>query len=224
MQIHVKHDLQEVRAAIGRIAREQIPFGSSLAVNAVARQARDKMPAVFERVMDRPKPFTTRSSIFTTVATKAKPEAIVGIKDKQAEYLAALLSGGQRRLKVVEQRFMGRFFVPTKAAPTDSYGNVSKATLLSILRAATSGGDWRGKRIVVLQQQSGSLPAGVYAAPRSGAARRSLKAMTLLLLFVTRSPAYRRTIRFDDEVFQVVRAGWNAAFVAAMARAQGVAL
>ncbi len=224
MQLHVKHDLDAARQALGEIQRGQIPFATSLAINAVARQAREKMPSVFERAMDRPKPFTTRSSIFTTTATKAHLEATVGIKDKQADYLAALLAGGTRRLKVVEQRFQGRFFVPARGAPVDSYGNVTKATQLALLRAATTGGEWRGKRIVVLHQQQGTRPAGVYAVAKGRAARRGSQAMTLLLLFVARSPAYRRTIRFDDEVGAVVKAGWQAAFVAAMARAQGAML
>jgi|GEM_PF-6209651 len=224
MDFVIQHDFAQQRDALANIRRNQIPFATSLAINAMARAAKDALPETFERLLSRPKPFTTRSSIFTINSTKATLQATVGIKDKQAEYLAAILAGGSRRLKVSEQRFMGRYFVPGKAAPIDSYGNVSKANQLAILRAAVDGSDWRGKRIVVLKQARDGLPAGVYAAPKSRASRRSSQGLALLLLFVDRSPSYSRIIQFDTLVAKIVADGFSDAFVSAMDRAEASSL
>jgi hypothetical protein len=222
--INVKHDLDQLKAKVERVYRDQIPFATSLAINATARKAKDKMPGVLERLLDRPKPFTTRSGFFVTNSSKTNLSATVGLKDKQAEYLAPLLAGQVRKIKASEQKFLGRYFVPTKNAPVDGYGNVSKTNLLAILRAATAtDAEWKGKRIVVLAKPAGRLPAGVYAANKRRGTKTATRGLTALLLFVGRAPSYRRRIRLADEINQVVRAEFATDFAAAMARAAGSA-
>lgn len=221
--ITVKHDLDKLKAEMTRVQKEQLPFAASLAINAVARKAKDMLPGVLERLLDKPKPFTTRSAFFTTSATKATLQATVGLKDIQAGYLAPLLAGKPRKQKGSEQRFMGRFFVPTSAVPVDGYGNVTKANLLAILKAAESKGEWRGKRIVVFPSGNGKLPAGVYASNKRRGLKSEKRGLTLLLQFVSRAPGYRQRIRMGEEVDRVVRAEFPAAFATAMARAEASA-
>ena len=221
--ITVSHDLDKLKAEMTRVQKDQLPFAASLAINAVARKAKDAMPAVLERLLDKPKPFTTKSAFFTTSATKATLQATVGLKDVQAGYLAPLLSGGGRKAKASEQRFMGRFFVPAPAVPLDAYGNVTKANLVGILKAAESGGEWKGKRIVVFPTGNGKLPAGVYASNKRRGLKSEKRGLTLLLQFVSRAPGYRQRIRLGEEVERVVRAEFAAAFAIAMARAEATA-
>lgn len=217
MQISVAHTIDQLRGQLNTVQREQLPFATSLAINATAKKAQAAMPLVFERLLDRPKPFTTKSGFFVQPGNKTTLRATVGIKDKQAEYLAPLLAGGNRQQKISEARFLGRFFAPGRAAPIDRYGNISKAVLLAILRAAQTRGEWRGRRIVVLPNATGRLPAGVYAAPKTSG--KGPREMSLLLLFQNGSPGYKRRIRFGDEVAGVVRAEFLGEFVSAMNRA-----
>ncbi len=221
--ITVKHDLDKLKAEMSRVQKEQIPFAASLAINAVARKAKDTMPGVLERLLDRPKPFTTKSGFFTTNSNKTNLQATVGLKDKQASYLAALLAGGPRKLKIVEQRFMGRFFVPAQAMPIDSYGNVTKANLVAVVKAAESRGEWKGKRIVVFPKGNGRLPAGVYASNKRNGLKTEKRGLTLLLLFVSRAPGYRQRIRLGEEVGKVVRASFPDEFAKGMAKAMASA-
>ena len=221
--ISIKHDLDRAKAEMTRVQRDQVPFAASRAINTVARKAKDTMPSVLERLLDKPKPFTTRSGFFTTFSNKANLQATVGLKDKQASYLAALLAGGPRKLKIIEQRFMGRFFVPAQAMPLDSYGNVTKANLVAIVKAAESGGEWKGKRIVVFPRGNGRLPAGVYASNKRNGLKSEKRGLTLLLLFVSRAPGYRQRIRLREEVGKIVNATFSAEFAKSMAAAVGSA-
>jgi hypothetical protein len=221
ISINVKHDLDQLKAKVERVYRDQIPFATSLAINATARKAKDKMPGVLERLLDRPKPFTTRSGFFVTNSSKTNLSATVGLKDKQAEYLAPLLAGGLRKLKIVERRFLGRFFVPAPAMPIDNYGNVTKTNLLGVVKAAESKGEWKGKRIVVFPAGNGQLPAGVYASNKRRGLQSEKRGLTLLLLFVSRAPGYRRQIRLRDEVDLVVQQTFRSEFGSAMNKAIG---
>ena len=221
--ITVKHDLDKLKAEMTRVQKEQLPFAASLAINAVARKAKEALPSVLERLLDKPKPFTTKSAFFTTSANKTTLQATVGLKDIQAGYLAPLLAGQPRKQKGSEQRFMGRFFVPAPAVPLDAYGNVTKANLVAILKAAESKTEWKGKRIVVFPSGNGKLPAGVYASNKRRGVKSEKRGLTLLLQFVNRAPGYRQRIRLGEEVGRVVRAEFASAFATAMARAEASA-
>ena len=217
MKIDVKQDLDRVRRDLGAM-REQVPFAASVAINDVARKSQAAIPPLLERVLDRPKPFTTKSPVFLKFSTKTNLEATVGLKDKQASYLAALLSGQERKQKPIEQKFMGRYFMPSRGLPLDAYGNVSKATMLAIVRAVTSGAPiWKGKRVFLVPDGQ-RLPAGVYAGDKVKAKRRENKAEPLLV-FVKRAPRYRRVIEFAAEVERVVRSEFASAFERAYRRA-----
>lgn len=221
--ISVQHDLHKIKAEMSRVQKEQIPFAASLAINAVARKAQATMPGVLERLLDKPKPFTTKSGFFATYSKKTNLQATVGLKDVQAAYLAPLLAGGPRKTKPAEQRFMGRFFVPAPGVPIDSFGNVTKANLVAILKAAADRTEWKGKRIVVFPNGNGRRPAGVYASNKRNGLKTEKRGLTLLLLFVSRAPGYRQRIRLGEEVSKVVRADFGSEFAKAMTRAMGSA-
>ncbi len=221
--ISVQHDLHKIKAEMTRIERDQIPFAASLAINAVARKAKEALPGAFERLLDRPKPFTTQSGFFSTNSNRVNLQATVGLKDIQAGYLAPLLSGQPRKQKGSEQRFMGRFFIPAPAVPLDSYGNVTKANLVAILKAAESKTEWKGKRIVVFPSGNGRLPPGVYASNKRRGLKTEKRGLTLLLRFVSRAPGYKKRLHLGDEVQRVVRGEFAGAFASAMARAVGSA-
>lgn len=221
MKISVQSNLEPVRRQLGAL-RGQVPFVTSVAINDVARKAQAATPSLFERVLDRPKPFTTKSAVFVKFSNKASLEATVGLKDIQARYLAPLLSGEERRQKPVEQKFMGRYFVPGNGLQLDAYGNVPKATLLAIVRAVTSGAPiWKGRRVFVVPDGQ-RLPAGVYAGDKAKAKKRQNKAEPLLI-FAKRAPRYKKVLDFVGEVERVVRTEFPSAFERALRRAMETA-
>ena len=127
------------------LEREQLPFACMQAANATAFGIRQKWADVMPRVFYRPTPLTQRAIVFEK-ATKAKPFAIVKVRDEAfkgtppARYLLAQVQGGQRLAKPFENRLAaqgilppGTHAVPGKGARLDAYGNLPGKDLNQIL-------------------------------------------------------------------------------------------
>lgn len=205
MKIDIKFDTRAIERELTDLQRKQIPFATAVTLTRLAEAVKAEMPAVLERELDRPKPFTTRFSVYTQRATKSNLYSEVGFKDRQAAYLAALLAGGARKLKTAEQRFLGRPIVPGPDMRLDRYGNVPKATLVRILKAAQSKTYMPDGRFVFVTE------AGVFA-------RKGRKVQTLLL-FADSRPTYRKTIDLEKVATKVVQRRAQAEFDRAMAQA-----
>ncbi len=78
-----------------RRVHPQFQFACAKALTDVVVSIRDAMPAQAEGVFDRPTQFT-KQGFFMQRATKAKLEAVVGVKDRQAQYLNYQVEGGAR--------------------------------------------------------------------------------------------------------------------------------
>lgn len=218
----VVRGLEQVQRQVSN-AQKQVAFAASRAINDAANKVRAEMPSVLERELDRPKPFTTKSSTFIRYSSRDKLEAFVGIKPLQAAYLRPLIEGGVRKDKPIEQRFLGRQFVPTENLPVDQYGNVSKATQLALVRAATQRGKlWRGRRIFVLEQQRGRLPPGVYAVPAKRT-RRQVTDLQALLWFTDRDARYGKRLDWVGEAKRIADAEIVRAFDRRLAEAMRTA-
>lgn len=209
MKLDIRFDTRQIERQLTDLQRRQIPFATAVTLTRLAEAVKAEMPAELERVLDRPKPFTTRTSVYAQRATKTRLYSVVGFKDRQAGYLAALLEGGARKLKTSEQRFLGRPIVPGPDMRLDRYGNVSKATLVRILKAAQSKSYMPDGRFVFVTD------AGVFA-------RKGRKVQTLLLFADTR-PTYRKTIDLEKVATRVVQRRAQAEFNRAMAEAMRTA-
>lgn len=210
-------ELRALKARIANIRTEQIPYATSRAINDVARQVQSAFSAELTAKLDKPKPFTTNAPTFLLPATKTELVAEVGLKDAQARYLAPLLTGGSRIQKPVEQRFMGRYFVPSRIMPKDAYGNVSKANLLALLKAAsTKDGAWKGRRVIVIARNASASPGVYWGNKVRGRGKGKLEP---LLLFVDGPPRYRKRLSLRETAQQVVRAQFPDLFMAAYKRA-----
>jgi hypothetical protein len=207
MRIDVQFDTAAVTRQLTRLQREQIPFATALTLTRLADAAKKAMPAELERILDRPKPYTTRYSVYTERATKTKLYSVVGFKDRQAAYLEALLTGGRRKLKGSEQRFLGRPIVPGPDVRLDRYGNVPGPTLIRILKAAQAKAVMPDGRFVFVTD------AGVFARKA-----RSRQVQTLLL-FADSQPVYRKEIDLEKIVGKVVRRHAQAEFNKALTQA-----
>lgn len=211
-------ELRALKARISNIRTEQIPYSLSRALNDTARAVQTSIKDVLTKEIDKPKPFTVSAPTYMTPATKTEPVAEVGLKDLQARYLGPMVRGGMRQQKVVEQKFMGRFFVPSRIMPKDAYGNVSKANLLALLKAAGErDGAWKGRRVIVSTSKAMPFAPGVYWGNKvRGRGKGKLEP---LLLFVDAPPKYRKRIDIKAAAQATVRAQFPDLFLAAYRRA-----
>jgi hypothetical protein len=124
----VKADIAGLSRRLDDLARKQLPYATSLALNAVARQAVQAERQAMRSQLDRPSPFTLRG-VTMLPARKESPTAWVYILPIQAHYLAPSVIGGPQVL--VGQN---RAVLAPKNVRLDAYGNVPRG-LLAALKA-----------------------------------------------------------------------------------------
>lgn len=153
MRIEFVGDLSRMSKDIRSFAKNAA-FAQVAALTRTARDIRDAEQDEIRDVFDRPTLFTQRAPFFKG-ATKAKPEALVGLKDDlsggasgraPATYLEPQIEGGRRRFKGFEEalRRAGamppfKFAVPGKFARLDAYGNISRGQIIQILSQLRTG-------------------------------------------------------------------------------------
>ena len=137
--MNVRADLDRVRKHLDRVQKDVQKATVRALNNSAFRISREVGDEVAGKI-DSPSAFTRKSMVVARKANDGDLSAEVRMKDIQARYLAPLMRGGARVLKPVEQKFMGRPFVPGPGLQLNASGNVPKATLLALLRAVASGG------------------------------------------------------------------------------------
>lgn len=127
---------------------KNLNFGIARGLTATAKFAADAIQDQLPQIFDRPTPFTQRG-IGVQPASKAKLEARVFVRDRQAQYLAMQEQGGTR--------------LPQKGSPINvpvgqrlnQYGNISRGAIAR----------FRGKPNVFVSKESGKtkhLRPGIY--------------------------------------------------------------
>jgi hypothetical protein len=118
--ISVKADVRRATASLNDIARKQLPYAISAALNDVAVQVQMGERANLQHVLRHPRPFTV-NSVFFRKATKAKLVAVVYIKDITAKYLMPFEYGGVHVLP-------GPALLDPKTIALDPYGQLRNNT------------------------------------------------------------------------------------------------
>jgi hypothetical protein len=118
--ISVKADVRACVASLNDIARKQLPYAVSAALNDVARQVQIAERANLQKVLKSPRPFTV-NSVFYRKATKAVWVATVYIKDTTAKYLLPFEFGGVHVLP-------GPALLDPKNIKLDPYGQLRNKT------------------------------------------------------------------------------------------------
>ena len=181
--LNVRADLDRVRKHLDRVQKDVHKATVRALNNSAFRISREVGDEVAGKI-DSPSAFTRKSMVVARKASDGDLSAEVRVKDIQARYLAPLMRGGARVLKPVEQKFMGRPFVPGPGLQLNANGNVPKATLLALLRAVASGGKGRFKAATVFLGKH-----GVYT--------REGRRLVPLLVFSRSDPRYRQSIDFE---------------------------
>lgn len=228
-------------ASLGDQAR-QIPFATSMAINATARTVREATLADMATQFDRPTPLVMKS-LFITPATKARLQAAVYLKDREiggknsrsmAEILGHQFAGGTRLRKRLEDAFTGaglispgEYLVPGPDAKLDQYGNLSRGQTQQIYAALRLFRDPYQNVTQSKRSQRHAKAAGrIFWSDGRGANKRrrglwatDARGFPKLLMLVIPTPVYRRRIDMDRIAGPIVARDFSANFDAALTKA-----
>lgn len=145
LRFDVRGDVSQIIAHLDATSKRHVPFATAKALTKSAQFAGKKLGEEIGRVFDRPTSYT-RNATRVIPATKQRLIAEVKIKDEAVKslppiaWLGAEIYGGSRSLKASEKLLQtsgkmptGQFLVPTRNAPLDAYGNVSRGVMQKIL-------------------------------------------------------------------------------------------
>lgn len=206
--LSIKVDLKPLQKAFINLRAKQVPFASALAVNMLAKGVVAAEQAAEQATFKSPTPFTM-NAFRIEVATKAKPVAVVAVKDIQAEYLEPYVVGGPR--------FLGtkRGMLAPRNIALNQYGNLTKGKLASL----------KGKPNIFIGQvktRSGQLVNGVWQRPRAVGKGKSTGGLKLLIKFEDTTPAPKH-LPFIESATAYVKRNAAVAFQAAMQKALSTA-
>lgn len=111
---------------------KQVRFATALALTNTAKQVKNGMPAVMDRELDRPVPFT-KNGMFITPARRDDLRAVVGFKDIQAKYLSMQIEGGVRSAGPKGIKLPGNITL-------NAFGNIPRGMIDKLKQAAQGGG------------------------------------------------------------------------------------
>lgn len=162
--INVFHNIKEVERSLDRIARDQLPFASAVAITRTAKILDRELRRELTAELDNPTPYIEKAT-FSTSAKKQDLNATVGIRDQAsrgaspAQYVREHFSGDNRGLKPYEVALQsigalpkGMRAVPGAGIKLDRFGNPSRRDVQEVIGAVRRGISvfkGKGKRTVL---------------------------------------------------------------------------
>lgn len=220
MRLVLDLDMAPLRDALDSQAR-RIRYVTYTTLNRAAQQAQQDIRGEMEKVFDRPTPYTL-NSMRIEYAKRDSLESQVLFKDRLGSsksnaperWVGVQVRGGPRGMTRAERRLaftlgLGHlYWIPTKAAERDSYGNVQRGLIIKILSAlqalsgAGSDGNQvagkrsRGKRkaeeYFAVKERRGDLAPGVYIRRQHG----SVSYAEAVYYFYREPPTYQARLDF----------------------------
>lgn len=225
LTISVTSDLEQRVSQFARIANDQVPFATAVALTRTAKLAKQEIERQLPSLIDRPTAFTMKgfrlwpASKRSLVATVDFRQSMTG-GNAAKDYLAPLVYGGVRRVKNFERALQrsgvlpqGYAAVPGSAAKIDGFGNMSRAQLGQVLASVGAAKPKARKitqRYFVAARGKGSLAPGVWLAEG-----RSVRPV---LMFV-KQPAYKARLNIAGIASQVINQRFATELDAAMQQA-----
>lgn len=141
----VKSDLEATISQWARVAGDQMPYATAVALTRTAKLAKEEIERQLPSLIDNPTAYTMRGFRLYP-ATKRKLLAEVDFRvamgrgTQGRDYLSPLVYGGERKLKSFERSLQrtgllpaGSAAVPGSGAKLDAYGNMSRGQIVQIL-------------------------------------------------------------------------------------------
>lgn len=197
-----------------------IPYAAATALTKAAKHAQKSVVEQMRKSFDRPVAYTLNATRIE-VATKDKLSARVAVKDQRQggatrpeSYLLPEVKGGGRNVKGFERALQGAGVLkaseramPASGVKRDAHGNVSGATVRSIL-----------KQLARNQQGPGSVFAGEGGRKQKrGLWRRDKGGSKALFIFTEALPTYKPRLDFSGAADKAVRQNFATDFYAAAA-------
>ncbi|MFA7333619.1 MAG: hypothetical protein WC130_04905 [Kiritimatiellia bacterium] len=241
MIINISSDLERLTKDLDDLARSQIPFAASLALNKTAAFGKANAREEMSRVFDNPRPYTL-NAVFVKPSSKRDLTAVVGLlsgkgqRQGAAEYLEAEITGGGRKSTPFERSLAEAIhatgeMIPGKDAKLDSYGNLTKAMRKAIIEAQKKpdGADPRGIFIVPVGAKSHLRP-GIYQRMPNRVVTKKRRGTVVsikgggtrlkVLMFFDAATSYAPIFNFGAQVERAVRQHFAQQFELAMIRAR----
>lgn len=229
--------LEELKATLTGFSDRRFAAAIATALTRTAVSVRGDMARRVEQSFDRPTPYTMKQLRYVGASADRLVSAvgfnIIGVQDERGkvlryeeslggntramQYMAPHVQGGARPAKRLEAALQainalpnGWMVVPASGAPLDSYGNVSRGTvvqILSQLRVTLVAGTTRNmsqdaRKQIAAQRKAGGryfvMPIGSKA--RAGIYQREFigKNITPVFWFINRA-TYRKRFDFAEE-------------------------
>lgn len=218
IRIKVSFDARRMQRGLTDLAKKQIPFAISQAVNAVAQKVIDAETAALDETFDQPRSFTKQAFTMASHfggqrASKRNPVAIIVAKPIQEAYLAPSEFGEPQSLG------QGKRVRTPVNIKTGSGGNIPKDAIARLLQEPD----------VFIGSVNGTN--GIWQRPTAprpkGTPRRKIKSNTTgrlkLLVAFTRPVRVKTHLRFRERAAEVVGRSIDAEFDRALAKALATA-
>lgn len=224
MRIDITADMKPLRKAFSDLQRKQVPFATTIALNALAQGVKQAEREALIATFDNPTPFTL-NAFFVKPATKARPEAYVAAQEIRAAYLEPYVVGGSRYLG------KKKGMLAPRGIKTNQYGNLTKGTMA---RLKGKPGVFIGS---VTFRKSGKTVNGVWQRPAAGQRRQGghgtkgntrnivggVRTGLKLLIQFEDTTAVKKRLPFFEVARDYVRANAKREFTTAMRRALATA-
>ena len=184
MKINIRGNTDRVIRDMGRFAKQQAPYATSKAINAVAKKAVKEIDKQIKAKIDNPTAFTVKATFISYSNKNKKPiTAIVGVKDKQAKYLEFVEEGG---VSIA----IGKAKPVPVWAFTNKAGNIPRGKIKRILSDK--------KRYFSGTPLGGNRPAGLYQ--RLGTTSNKSSPKLRMLASWHKKTRHRPRTRFGERV------------------------
>lgn len=200
IDISVRSNVKEIERKLNRLAYQQAPFATAVALTELAKQVQAAEVKNMEAVLDRPTPFTLRS-IRIKPALKDMPEAMVFVQDIAAAYLEPYEFGGLNKLN-------SRALLKPKDVTLNAYGNLPRNLLKRL----------NGRKDIFIGKvkgKSGKTINGVWQRVPGVGQQRGLK---LIVVFADAHPV-RQHLNYRAKAKTIVTTNFKAVFGRALAKA-----
>lgn len=171
IQISVKSDLEAMVSQWSRVAGDQMPYATAVALTRTAKAGKEEIERQLPSLIDRPTPYTMKGFRLYP-ATKRKLVAEVDFRvafgrgTSARDYLSPLVYGGERKLKAFERSLQRTGLLPTgyaalpgSAAKLDAYGNMSRGQIVQIVSYFKGFGE-QGYKANITDKRKAALAKG----------------------------------------------------------------
>jgi hypothetical protein len=181
----------------------QFQFSSAKALTDTVRLVQGTMPAHLERTLDRPTQFS-KAAFYIQPARKDSLTAAVGIKDRQAQYLAYQVEGGTRAPAKRALRL-------PSVVDLNEHGNLPAGLIRQLVARARAGRRATGRQSqrygissaadLFYGEPGDGRPAGLYTRVRQGPDREQLMP---IVVFPKQPARYEPRFDFYGEAQRIV--------------------